>query len=474
MDGKSRVQLTTGRVEAFICPADKSQAFLWDSEVRGLGVRATPAGKRSPKGGRAFVFQGYLRNGDKPRLTIGDTKIWTLDRARAEARRLHTLIDQGIDPRLERSMRNAEAEARRVAEQRAATTFEEAWSVYVRERDESWGEHSKKAHVRAMCPGGKPRPSRGRGPDQSDKTLPGLLYPLASVRLISLDAELLRPWMDGANKRGKTQAANTFRMLRAFLRWCEERTEFKGLVDVGACLSMDVRAKVQSNQAKNDCLQREQLECWFRSVKEISSPIVSAYLQCVLLTGARPNEIEELRWECVDFQWKTLAISDKVEGTRVIPLTPYVSQLLQELYRSNQVPPPEYRILVGKKIRNDVENWRPSPWVFRSSTSASGHIETPREALSRATRSAGLPDLTINGLRRSFGTLTEWVECPTGIVAQIQGHKPSATAEKHYRVRPIDLLRMWHTKIEAWILEQAGIEQPSEEVKPGLRAVTAA
>jgi hypothetical protein len=33
---------------------------------------------------------------------------------------------------------------------------------------------------------------------------------------------------------------------------------------------------------------------------------------------------------------------------------------------------------------------------------------------------------------------------------------------------------MWHTKIEAWILEQAGIEQPSEEVKPGLRAVTAA
>jgi len=25
-------------------------------------------------------------------------------------------------------------------------------------------------------------------------------------------------------------------------------------------------------------------------------------------------------------------------------------------------------------------------------------------------------------------------------------------------VRPLDLLRMWHTRIEAWILEQAGIE----------------
>jgi hypothetical protein len=43
------------------------------------------------------------------------------------------------------------------------------------------------------------------------------------------------------------------------------------------------------------------------------------------------------------------------------------------------------------------------------------------------------------------------------------GHKPSAIAEKHYRRRPLDLLRVWHTKIEGWILEQAGIEQPKQE-----------
>ena len=37
------------------------------------------------------------------------------------------------------------------------------------------------------------------------------------------------------------------------------------------------------------------------------------------------------------------------------------------------------------------------------------------------------------------------------------GHKPSATAEKHYTVRPLDLLRLHHERIEAWILEQAEI-----------------
>jgi integrase len=83
---------------------------------------------------------------------------------------------------------------------------------------------------------------------------------------------------------------------------------------------------------------------------------------------------------------------------------------------------------------------------------------------------AGLPPVSLHGLRRSFGSLSEWVECPVGIVAQIQGHKPSATAEKHYRVRPLDLLRLWHTKIEKQILDFAGIEQP-EALIEGLKVV---
>jgi hypothetical protein len=43
------------------------------------------------------------------------------------------------------------------------------------------------------------------------------------------------------------------------------------------------------------------------------------------------------------------------------------------------------------------------------------------------------------------------------------GHSPSAIAEKHYRRHPLDLVRMWHIKIEGWVLEQAGIQQPSAE-----------
>jgi integrase len=81
-----------------------------------------------------------------------------------------------------------------------------------------------------------------------------------------------------------------------------------------------------------------------------------------------------------------------------------------------------------------------------------------------ACRVAGLEGLTLHGLRRSFKSLTEWLDIPGGVVAQIMGHKPSATAEKHYTVRPLDLLRVHHERIEAWILEQAGVAfQPKAE-----------
>ncbi len=110
--------------------------------------------------------------------------------------------------------------------------------------------------------------------------------------------------------------------------------------------------------------------------------------------------------------------------------------------------------------------------MFSSPTTESGRLQEPRSGQhNKALAAAGLPALSLHGLRRSFGTLAEWVECPVGVVAQIQGHKPSATAEKHYRRRPLDLLRMWHVKIEGWILEQAGIEQPNDEQAAGLRVV---
>jgi integrase len=128
-----------------------------------------------------------------------------------------------------------------------------------------------------------------------------------------------------------------------------------------------------------------------------------------------------------------MEIHDKVEGARTIPLTPYLSTLLSALPRENE-------------------------WVFSSKTSASGRIVAPTKAHQSALRTAGLAHISIHGLRRSFITLADWLNPPSGLVAQLVGHKPSAVAEKFYKRRSIDFLREWHVKIEAWMLTEAGIE----------------
>ena len=79
----------------------------------------------------------------------------------------------------------------------------------------------------------------------------------------------------------------------------------------------------------------------------------------------------------------------------------------------------------------------------------------------KACQVAGIGHMTLHGLRRSFKSLSEWLEIPAGVVAQIMGHKPSAIAEKHYTRRPLDLLRIHHERIESWILEQAKIIFPA-------------
>jgi integrase len=44
------------------------------------------------------------------------------------------------------------------------------------------------------------------------------------------------------------------------------------------------------------------MPAWFKAVRELSNPVLSAYQQGLLLTGARREELATLTWENVDFQ----------------------------------------------------------------------------------------------------------------------------------------------------------------------------
>lgn len=470
----SKANLTAGRIEAFRSDGN-SQSFLWDTQINGLAVRAAPGGRKS------YILQARF-NGKVKRLTIGDVTAWGIEEsrdkdgniivpgARQEARRLQALMDQGIDPGQQKAERIAEAEAKREAAQHNDAIAIEAWQAYIEARKGKWSANHLADHDNVAKEGGEKR-TRGRRPGEPEFTQPGALRPLLLKPLSAIDADTVRDWLQVEAERRPTHARLAFGLLRAFLNWCSDRKEYRGIVHVEACAPRIAKDQLPKKAAKVDCLQREQLPAWFKQVGTIKNPVIATYLQMALITGARREEIASLKWSDIDFQWNAIRMHDKVEGERTIPLTPYVASLLAKLKRANDTPPPKYRILNGKKVENDLENWKPSEWVFASKAAESGRLQEPRIQHTKACTAAGISGLTIHGLRRSFGTLAEWVECPAGIAAQIMGHKPSATAEKHYRVRPLDLLRMWHTKIEGWILEQASIVQPEPEAAPKLVVV---
>lgn len=449
----AKINFTSARIDSFECPEGSSQAFLWDARSPGLGLRVTSSGAKS------YIFQAKL-HGVTIRLTIGDSRIWSISAAQEEGRRLQTLVNQGVDPREHKAELQAAHTARRSEARRREVTMGEAWDTYVAARRPHWGKLHHHDHVRLAATGGLQRLR------SKDLTQAGPLASLRPLRLGDLSSQHLASWLNEEAAKRPTSAALAFRLLRGFIHWTSDIPDYRGQIPVDACSSRLVKDALPKVRAKEgDVLQREQLSAWFNAVRALSNETASTYLQGLLLTGARREELAALTWEDVDFKWRSLTLNDKMEGTsgRVIPLTPYFKQLLVAL-RASQEQTTDIERRVGRNTSNEIEA-RPN-WVFVSQTAADGRIAEPRGAHVKALSAAGLPHLTLHGLRRSFGTLSEWCETPVGVVAQIQGHKPSAIAEKHYRRRPLDLLRQWHDQIELWILKEADVH-PSPELPGG-------
>jgi integrase len=440
-----KLAFTVARVEEFSCEPGKQQSIYWDSKTPGFGLRITAAGARS------YIFESRLF-GKTIRLTIGDTRTWELGKARTEANRLRGLVDNGIDPREHRAEQQAAHATRQAEARRRDVTLGEAWDEYVEARKPFWSERHYEDHLQHADKGGQPK-KRGKGLTQA-----GPLAALRPLKLSELTGERVSAWLTQEAAERPTMAALSYRLLRAFIRWCADTPAYRGIIPDDAYKARDVKDAVPRVRAKEgDSLQREQLAAWFSAVRDIPNFVHSVYLQGLLVTGARREEWAAVRWEDVDLKWRSVTLDDKVEGTggRTIPIPPHLADLLAQLKRINETPPPKRRLA---KLAERGIDWAPSPWVFPSTTSADGKIAEPRIAHVKALEAAALPHITLHGLRRSFGTLSEWCEVPVGVVAQIQGHKPSAIAEKHYRRRPLDLLRKWHDQIEAWMLEQAGLQ----------------
>ncbi len=434
--------LTAGLLERAACPDGLPFVLLRDADKKGLRLRVTKAG------GKHWQFETRIK-GKLFTRALGEWPAVSIAVAQTEAHRLRGLTQQGTDPRdIEREEQAASAAkvaaglAAAAVAAAQAVTVGDVWPLYLAQgkpkRRDAW-KPGYRAGLESMAAPGGVKKKRGKG-----DTRPGPLYPLLALPLADVNEDSLKSWFDREALTGKHQAARALMMFRGFLRWCAARPEYRNQTDRDAGRAPAILESLPSNTRRTDALEAAQVPGWWAGVEQLNNRTASVYLRALLLTGARREELAAMKWADVDFQWRKLTIADKVEATRTIPLTPYLAQLLATLPRVNE-------------------------FVF-ASTGKAGRIADTRASHASALKGAAIEALTIHGLRRSFSLLGEAAGAPAGAIAQVMGHKPSATAEG-YRPRSIDALRPYLEQIEAHILAGAGVTFDANAEPGKLRTV---
>jgi integrase len=133
------------------------------------------------------------------------------------------------------------------------------------------------------------------------------------------------------------------------------------------------------------------------------NPVGIAVLRLLLLTGARPSEIEQLRWSEVDQQGRCLRLEKSKTGYSVRPLAPAALDLI------------------------NAQPKRPkSPFVFPASR-GDGHFVGSKKIWVDARERAGLPNRVRYHARHAIASIALSEGIDVASVAALMGHKGPRT-----------------------------------------------
>lgn len=365
-------------------PGDKD-AYLWDSELTGFGVKVTPAGTKT------YLVQYRLggRKGRSRRVTIGrHGSPWTADTARTEAKGLLGQVAARQDP--------AEARTR----ERRDPTVAELCDLYLAE-----GCATKKVSTLATDKGRIERhikPLMGRRKVRSITS--------ADVRRFMQDVASGKTAADIKTKPrgraivegGKGAATRTIGLLGGL---------FSFAVEKGLRPDNPVRGvKRFGDGSRERFLSAAELarlgDALIAAERENESPFVVAAIRLLVLTGARKSEILTLQWKHVDTERSCLRLPDSKTGAKVIPLGAAALEALSGIPR--------------------IEN---NPYVLPGSDGR--HFVGLQKAWERIRERAGLEDVRLHDLRHSFASVAVSGGDSLYLVSKVLGHRQVSTTQRY-------------------------------------------
>lgn len=389
-----RVHLTTDRIRKLTCPAGKSQSFLRDDDPRCLSVRVTSTGAK------AFVFEGSLDR-RAMRLTIGDPADWTLDAARAEARRLQVLVDKGIDPR--------SAKAERKAAESAAKAAESAKAVYtLRALLNAYVEHLR-ARGKHKAAGTAASAFRvhltDKHPSLADK-------PAKDVTGMDL-AAVVR----AVHQSGKERMAGMLRSYLAAAFAAAARAPYDvalphGLIGFGITANPVTMLPTVPVNAGQRTLSADELRAYLLAMTDVLPD--QALRLCLLAGGQRLTQV--LRATVADWQGGTLRLFDgkgkrRTPREHLLPLGPKAAALVDSLAERARL--------------------RGTAGLFVAASAPMDAGTPGRRAAELSVRLGGEP-FTLRDIRRTCETLLAGMGISRDTRAQLLSHGVSGVQAVHY------------------------------------------
>lgn len=191
------------------------------------------------------------------------------------------------------------------------------------------------------------------------------------------------------------------------------RQMFNKAIDWGMqCHNPAARIKLFPEVKRDRFLQPDELPRFFAALSEDPDIYFRAFILLSLFAGQRRRNIQALRWSDISFERGAMYIKRTKNGDpQAAPLPKQALVILREL-----------------------ETFKTSEWVFPSKQSRSGHLENPQVRWRALLQRAGIKNMRLHDLRRTFASYQAINGASNEIIGKALGDKSPAVIPIYARL----------------------------------------